>query len=159
MPAEPSAESTASDSKSSSSCPGSTPKPTWRTWRVSGPSSATRAISTRASSCPQVPVAAKWPTRTLPSGRLAPMPMSETPTGTLPLIAGRPAATVHRPRSLAELREVLIQPDGLTLVPVSGRTQLELGQAPEGPFALLDLSSALGGALQHEPSDLTLVAP
>lgn len=93
------------------------------------------------------------------SARLAPMRMSDAPVDTVSAVAGRSPAAVYQPESLAELRNLVSRPDHLTLVPAGGRTQVDLGQPPEGPFALLDLSSALQGSLQHEPSDLTLVAP
>jgi glycolate oxidase FAD binding subunit len=85
--------------------------------------------------------------------------MSEPPAAPVAIIAGHAPATVHVPESLPELREIVTGDARLTLVPVAGRTQLELGQRPTGAFALLDLSRALSGPLIHEPSDLTLVAP
>jgi glycolate oxidase FAD binding subunit len=85
--------------------------------------------------------------------------MSEAPAHPNTVIAGRAPETVHIPRSVAELRDQVRRDERVTLVPIAGRTQLELGQPPAGPFALLDLSSALSGPLLHEPGDLTLVAP
>ena len=75
------------------------------------------------------------------------------------LIGGRAPETVIVPESIAELRQAVAARDGLTLVPAAGRTQLELGRQPDGPFALLDLSHALRGPIDHEPADLTVVAP
>src|SRR6476659_6376622 len=136
MPVAPSAASTVLASKSSSSCPGSTRNPTSRTWHVSGLFSATWATSTPASSCPRAPVAAKWPTRPMQSARPDPMRMSEAPEGNAAAVAGHAPAAVYQPQSLTELREVVMQADLLTLVPAGGRTQLDLGQPPESPFAL-----------------------
>ncbi len=76
-----------------------------------------------------------------------------------PLLAGRaPEATVA-PASLGELRAVVAERDGRTLVPVGGGTQLALGGAPRGRFALLDVRAALDGEIEHEPADLTVIAP
>ena len=47
----------------------------------------------------------------------------------------------------------------LTLVPRGGGTQMELGFAPGTPFALVDLTAALGGEIEHAPEDLTAVVP
>jgi glycolate oxidase FAD binding subunit len=85
--------------------------------------------------------------------------MSETPAAPVAIIAGHAPAAVHVPESLPELREIVTGDARLTLVPVAGRTQLELGHAPQRPFALVDVSRAVTGPLLHEPSDLTLVAP
>lgn len=85
--------------------------------------------------------------------------MSEAIAEPLPTIAGRTPKTVYVPESLDELRAIVRQRDHLTLVPVAGRTQLEVGNAPDGPFALLDLASVLRGEIQHQKSDLTAVVP
>ena len=83
--------------------------------------------------------------------------------GPLPLIAGRAPETVYVPESLAELRDIVVgASDGPTLVPAGGRTQLELGFAPSGPFSLLDVSQALrntaaGTTVEHQRDDLTAV--
>jgi glycolate oxidase FAD binding subunit len=85
--------------------------------------------------------------------------MSDALAQPLPSVAGRSAETVYVPDSLAELREVLRLRDGMTLVPMGGRTQLELGTPPEGTFALLDLTHGLRGEIQHQQDDLTVVVP
>jgi glycolate oxidase FAD binding subunit len=85
--------------------------------------------------------------------------MSDAVAQALPMIAGREPETVYVPETLAELRSFVSATGNQTLVPVSGRTQLELGAPPQGPFALLDLSQCLRGELQHQADDLTLVAP
>lgn len=87
------------------------------------------------------------------------MPMSDAIARALPAIAGRTPETMYVPESLAELRSIVTTDDHLTLVPVAGRTQLELGAAPSRPFALLDLSSALRGPIDHQRDDLTVVVP
>jgi glycolate oxidase FAD binding subunit len=74
-------------------------------------------------------------------------------------VAGREADRVYSPESLAELQEVVRSRDGLTLVPFGGRTQIELGGAPAGPFALLDLNRALKGRVDHQRDDMTAVVP
>ncbi|OAI39544.1 hypothetical protein AYO38_01510 [bacterium SCGC AG-212-C10] len=84
--------------------------------------------------------------------------MSEL-TAALPDIAGRAPTTVYVPESLNELREIVRAKDGLTLVPACGRTNLQLGGPPTGPFAIIDLSQALAGEIQHERGDLTAVVP
>lgn len=75
------------------------------------------------------------------------------------LVRGRAAERVVTPASLEELQELVRVRDGRTLVPVGGGTRLGLGYSPEGPFAMVDVRGALGGALQHAPEDLTLIAP
>lgn len=77
----------------------------------------------------------------------------------MPTVAGLTPETLYVPESPGELRTIVRGSDGQTLVPAAGRTQLELGNAPSGPFALLDLSQALRGEIRHQPADLTLVAP
>ncbi len=77
----------------------------------------------------------------------------------MPLLAGRAPEAVIAPAGLDELRAVVAERDGRTLVPVGGGTQLALGGAPRGRFALLDLRAALDGEIEHEPADLTVVAP
>ena len=91
--------------------------------------------------------------------RLAPMPMSELATTTLPEVAGLAPETIFVPESAAELQQIVAARDGRTLLPAGGRTQLALGNAPSAPFALLDVSTALRGEVQHEAADLTAVAP
>ena len=85
--------------------------------------------------------------------------MSELLARPLPLIGGRTPETVYVPESLRELQEIVRRSDHLTLVPTGGRTQLALGGVPSGPFALLDLSEALKGEVQHQRDDLTVVVP
>ncbi|MGH2632890.1 MAG: FAD-binding oxidoreductase [Tepidiformaceae bacterium] len=90
--------------------------------------------------------------------------MSEAMAGPLPLIAGRSPETVYVPESLEELRGIVLDGSAgdTTLVPAGGRTQLELGNAPKGSFALLDLTQALRGTtsgpmVEHQRDDLTAV--
>lgn len=85
--------------------------------------------------------------------------MSEAAAQAPPLVAGRPPETVVAPASLDELRDLVAERDGRTLVPVGAGTQLELGGAPRKPFALVDVRKALAGEVEHEPADLTAVAP
>ena len=85
--------------------------------------------------------------------------MSEALANSLPAVAGRTPETVFVPETLDELREVVRAPGALTLVPAGGRTRLELGNPTDGPFALLDLTRALRGPIQHQRDDLTLVVP
>ena len=85
--------------------------------------------------------------------------MSEAATQALPLVAGRPPEAVVAPASLDELRELVAERDGRTLVPVAGGTQIALGNAPREPFTLVDVRRALAGEVEHEPADLTAVAP
>ncbi|MCC6383019.1 MAG: FAD-binding oxidoreductase [Dehalococcoidia bacterium] len=76
------------------------------------------------------------------------------------VVAGRRAGAVHVPGSLAELVTLVRARDGRTLVPFGGATQLERGNAPAGPFDLVDLSRALTGeAVRHQRDDLTVEAP
>lgn len=76
-----------------------------------------------------------------------------------PLMGGRKAERSLAPSTLEELRAVVRERDGGTLVPVGGGTRLGLGYAPEGPFTMVDVRGALGGRLEHAPEDLTVVAP
>ncbi len=87
------------------------------------------------------------------------MPMSDTLAGPLPSVGGREPETVFVPETLDELRAVVVANDNLTLVPAGGRTQLDFGGAPSGPFALLDLSRCLAGQIDLERDDLTVLAP
>lgn len=87
------------------------------------------------------------------------MPMSETLARATPLIAGRAPATLLVPESFEELRALVKERDGLTLVPAAGRTRLPLGSAPAGEFALLDLARATTGEIRHQADDLTVVVP
>ena len=84
--------------------------------------------------------------------------MSEAPASTI-TVAGREPEAVYRPQSLEELRELVRGRDGVTLVPVGGGTQLGLGAAPQGRFAVVDVAQALSGAVEHAPEDLTAVIP
>ena len=45
------------------------------------------------------------------------------------------------------------------MVPSGGGTQLELGNAPEGPFVMVDLCGVLRGEVEHERDDLTAIVP
>src|SRR6185312_6420912 len=159
MPAERSAASTASASKSVRSCPGCTTTWTSTTWAASAACSAMRATSIRASCSPRGPDAGRWPTRRALFARRGRRHMSEAPAETLPLVAGRRSEAVFAPKTLAELRELMRVRDGLTLVPVGGGTRLELGSAPSKPFALVELGLCLKGELQHQADDLTVVTP
>lgn len=85
--------------------------------------------------------------------------MSEAAAPAPPLVAGRAPDTVVAPATLDELRDLVAERDGGTLVPVGGGTQLALGSAPREPFALVDVRSALAGEIEHEPADLTAVIP
>ncbi len=85
--------------------------------------------------------------------------MSEIVARPLPVIAGREPETVYVPASLDELRPILRAPGNQALIPLGGRTQVDLGGPPDGPFALLDLAYCLRGTPDHQADDLTLVAP
>lgn len=85
--------------------------------------------------------------------------MSEPGAPTAISVAGREPEAVLVPSTLEELREIVLRRDGVTLVPAGGRTQLELGRAPEGPFAVVDLAAALQGEVEHQRDDLTAVVP
>lgn len=84
--------------------------------------------------------------------------MSEAPAATHS-IAGREPEAVFHPATLDELRALVRQRDGLTLVPVGGGTQRSLGAAPEGRFAVVEVADALAGPIEHAPEDLTAVIP
>ncbi|HET7737320.1 MAG TPA: FAD-binding oxidoreductase, partial [Tepidiformaceae bacterium] len=73
-------------------------------------------------------------------------------------IAGAKPAARYEPRSLDELREVLLTAPERTLVPVGAGTNLELGSAPARPFAIVELRAALPRQIDHQPDDLTLTA-
>ncbi len=85
--------------------------------------------------------------------------MSEAAAPAPPLVAGRAPEAVVAPANLDELRELVAERDGRTLAPVGGGTQLALGGAPRQPFTLVDVRGALAGEVEHEPADLTAVAP
>jgi len=74
-------------------------------------------------------------------------------------VRGRVAEAVVVPGSLSELRALVRDSAGGTLVPIGGGTRMELGYPPEQPFTLVRLGEALGGSMEHAPQDLTLVAP
>lgn len=76
-----------------------------------------------------------------------------------PSVAGKHPIAVYRPVTVEELATLLRVRDGGTLLPVGGRTRLELGNAPGGPFAVVDLTAAFGEKIQHEAADLTVVVP
>ena len=85
--------------------------------------------------------------------------MSEAAAQAPPLVAGRAPEAVVAPASLDELRDLVAERDGRTLVPVGSGTQLELGGPPRKPFALVNVRGPLAGEIEHEPADLTAVAP
>ena len=85
--------------------------------------------------------------------------MSEVAAPAPPLVAGRAPEAVVAPANLDELRELVAERDGRTLAPAGGGTQLALGGAPREPFTLVDVRGALAGEVEHEPADLTAVAP
>lgn len=104
----------------------------------------------------------------MPSGQRGLMRMSEAMAEPQPIVGGRVPEAVYAPRSLAELRELVVDtsgtesPGNCTLVPVAGGTQLELGNPPEGRFAIVDLAAALratdaGPMVEHQRDDLTAV--
>ena len=74
-------------------------------------------------------------------------------------IKGKAATEIYRPKSLEKLTQIVTDHDGLTLVPVGGRTQVDLGDTPTGDFAALHLADAFHGKIEHEPADLTVVLP
>lgn len=74
-------------------------------------------------------------------------------------VAGRSAGGFERPSGLGELRQLVSLRSLETLVPVAGGTQLDLGDPPEGPFRVVDVSEALSGEPHHEPDDMTLDVP
>lgn len=74
-------------------------------------------------------------------------------------VAGRSVVASERPRSLAELQQLVAERDGGTLVPVGGGTQIETGGSPAGPFRLVELGEALGGTIEHEADDMTAIVP
>ena len=75
------------------------------------------------------------------------------------LVRGRKAERVVAPATLEELREMVRERDGRTLVPLSGGTRMDVGYAPEQPFTVVELRAALSSEIEHSPEDLTLVAP
>ena len=85
--------------------------------------------------------------------------MSEAAAQAPPLVARRAADAVVAPANLDDLRDLVAERDGRTLVPVGGGTQMALGGEPREPFTLIDVRTALSGEVEHEPADLTAVAP
>lgn len=85
--------------------------------------------------------------------------MSKAATDVPGDVAGRAPAAVWHPGSLEELRELVTAAGDLTMAPFGGGTQIELGNAASGPFALVAVGSALRGEVQHEREDLTAVVP
>jgi len=83
--------------------------------------------------------------------------MSDPSAPESPRVAGREPGAVLTPRTLAELRQLIRNQTGVTIVPAAGRTQLELGNAPVGEFLLVDLSKALRGQCLNEVDDMTIV--
>lgn len=76
----------------------------------------------------------------------------------LEAVAGAVPERVERPASLDELAALVRAARG-TLVPRGGGTLLDVGYAPNAPFALVELRDALGGEVEHSPDDLTAVVP
>jgi glycolate oxidase FAD binding subunit len=74
-------------------------------------------------------------------------------------VAGARPGRVHEPASLEELRALVRQRDGATLVPRGGGTQMDLGCPPSPPFEVVDLAAALGGEVEHQRDDLTAIVP
>ena len=72
-------------------------------------------------------------------------------------IKNKQATEVHRPKSLENLIQIVKNKDDLTLLPIGGGTQLELGESPEGKFAALHLEKAFPKKIEHEPADLTVL--
>ena len=73
-------------------------------------------------------------------------------------IGGVLPEAVLKPRSLDELADLLRREDGITLAPMGGATQLQLGNAPKGPFAIIHLGAVQPVSIEHQASDLTIVA-
>lgn len=73
-------------------------------------------------------------------------------------VGGIEPAAVLVPESPEQLAE-LVRTNSSTLVPAGGGTRMELGNRPQQPFAALRLEKALGGVLDHQPDDLTVVVP
>lgn len=84
--------------------------------------------------------------------------MSDAPTVTYS-IAGREPEAVFHPATLDELRELVRRRDGMTFVPIGGGTQRGLGAAPEGRFAIVEVTEALSGPIEYAPEDLTAAIP
>ncbi len=85
--------------------------------------------------------------------------VTEVTEGGATRVAGRAAGAVLRPGTREELRELVVERDGRTLTLVGGGTQMELGNAPSGEFAAVELREALGGEVEHERDDLTAIVP
>lgn len=85
--------------------------------------------------------------------------MSEAVTGTTELVAGREAEAVEVPGNLEELRALVRARDNRTLVIRGGGTNMQLGNAPEGRFAVVDVRESLRGEVEHAREDLTAVVP
>lgn len=85
--------------------------------------------------------------------------MSDAAAKAIPTVGGRAPEAVLAPETLADLRDLVAAESRLSFVPVGGRTRLDLGRPPEAPFALVDLTRALGGAVDHQRDDLTAVVP
>lgn len=83
--------------------------------------------------------------------------MSDAIDSAVPVVAGRAPETVSVPDSFEELQALVRGRDGRTLVPASGRTAMGLGNAPTGPFELVDISDAMAESFEHEVDDMTLV--
>lgn len=75
------------------------------------------------------------------------------------LVAGAAPVASHTPATLAELQELVRGVTGSTLVPLAGGTRLNLGNPPSGPFELVDVGVALGGGIEHNADDMTVLAP
>ena len=84
------------------------------------------------------------------------MHMSEAPV-VLPTIGGASPEAILQPRSLDELADILRRDDGITLLPMGGATQMQLGNAPKIPFSIVDLARVQPVRIEHQTNDLTMV--
>ena len=83
--------------------------------------------------------------------------MSDAIVSAVPGVAGRAPETVSVPESFDELCALVKARDRRTLIPMGGRTSLELGNAPAGPFEVVDLGGAIEETFDHQVEDMTLV--
>lgn len=85
--------------------------------------------------------------------------MSEATLSAPITVGGKAADGVLRPSSNTELVKILRNSACSAFVLAGGRTALERGRPPRGPFHLLEVGSALRGEIQHQREDLTVVVP